>query len=115
MKQRLCRITENQPLWSDVQLLTVDAPELAGAMRPGQFARLRDPMTFDPYLRRTAWFYRVDGARVALTLPSSDPLAARARAGDSLDVLAPLGRVMELDAGVRHVLLMGEDARIAPR
>jgi dihydroorotate dehydrogenase electron transfer subunit len=114
MKQRLCRITEKRPLWSDVQLLTLDAPELAGAMRPGQFARLRDPLTFDPYLRRTAWFYRVDGARVALTLAARDPLAARARVGDSLDVLAPLGRVVELDASARHLLLIGEGAPIAP-
>ena len=114
MKQRLCRVIENRPLWSDVQLLTLDAPELAGVMRPGQFARLRDPGTFDPYLRRTAWFYQVDGARVALTLPACDPLAARVRAGDSLDVLAPLGRVIELDANARHVLLIGEAAHIAP-
>ena len=114
MKQRLCRLAENRPLWSDVQLLLIDAPELAGAMRPGQFARLRDPKMFDPYLRRTAWFYGVDGERIALTLPARDPLAARARAGDFLDVLAPLGRVMELDANARHVLLIGEAAHLAP-
>jgi dihydroorotate dehydrogenase electron transfer subunit len=114
MKQRLCCITENRQIWSDVRLLTVDAPELAGAMRPGQFARLRDPMTFDPYLRRTAWFYRVDGGRVAWTLPEGDPLAARSRAGDMLDVLAPLGRAIELDPNARHVLLVGQAAHIAP-
>ena len=114
MKQRLYRITENRPLWSDVQLLTIDAPELATTMRPGQFALLRDPAMFDPYLRRTAWFYRSDGGRVTLTLPASDPLAARARTGNFLDVLAPQGRVMELNASARHVLLFGEAAHIAP-
>jgi dihydroorotate dehydrogenase electron transfer subunit len=114
MKQRLCRIRENRPLWSDVQLLMLDSPELAGAMRPSQFARLRDPMTFDPYLRRTAWYYRSDGAQVALTLPARDPLAARLHSGDSLDVLAPQGRSMELDASARHLLLIGEAAHLAP-
>lgn len=114
MKQRLCRITENRPLWSDVQMLMIDAPEIAGAMRPGQFARLRDPLMFDPYLRRTAWFYRADGAQIALTLPVRDPLAVHARVGAALDVQAPLGRVMELDVNARHVLLIGQAARIAP-
>jgi dihydroorotate dehydrogenase electron transfer subunit len=114
MKQRLCRITENRRLWPDVQMLMIDAAEIAGAMRPGQFARLRDPLMFDPYLRRTGWFYRVDGTQIALTLPTRDPLAVRARAGDFIDVQAPLGRVMELDASARHVLLIGQAARIAP-
>ena len=114
MKQRLCRITESYPLWPEVQMLMIDAPEIAGAMRPGQFARLRDPSMFDPYLRRTAWFYRVDGAQIALTLPTRDPLAARVRPGATLDVQAPLGRVMELDANARHVLLIGQAAHIAP-
>ncbi len=114
VKQHLCRVVENRLLWSSVQLLTLDAPELAPAMRPGQFALLRDPTTFDPYLRRTAWFYHVDGTRVAFTLPASDPLAARARAGDTLDILAPLGRAVEFDANVRHVLLVGEGVRAAP-
>jgi dihydroorotate dehydrogenase electron transfer subunit len=114
VKQHLCRIIENRSLWSNVQLLTLDAPELARSIRPGQFALLRDPTTFDPYLRRTAWFYRLDGARVSFTLPAHDPLAMRARAGDTLDVLAPLGRAIDFDAHARRVLLIGEGARVAP-
>jgi len=113
VKQHLCRVIENRLLWSSVQLLTLDAPDLAPAMRPGQFALLRDPTTFDPYLRRTAWLYRIDGTRVAFTLPANDPLAARARAGDTLDMLAPLGRAVEFDASARHILLVGEGARVA--
>ncbi len=114
MKQHLCRVIENRLLWSNVPLLTFDAPELARSMRPGQFALVRDPTTFEPYLRRTAWFYRAEGARVAFTLPALDPLAARARAGDALDVLAPLGRAIDFDANARRVLLIGADARVAP-
>ncbi|MDE3090249.1 MAG: hypothetical protein KGJ80_12780 [Chloroflexota bacterium] len=113
MKQHLCRLVENKTLWSDVRLLTFDAPELAPAMRPGQFALLRDPTTFDPYLRRTAWLYQAQEARVAFTLPARDPLAARVRAGDVLDLLAPLGRALDFDADARHILLAGEGARVA--
>jgi len=114
LKQHLCRVLESRLLWSSVHLLTLDAPELAPAMRPGQFALLRDPTTFDPYLRRTAWLHRVEGGQVAFTLPANDPLALRARAGDTLDALAPLGRAVEFDASARHILLVGEGARVAP-
>lgn len=113
VKQHLCRVIESRTLWSDVQLLVLDAPELAPAMRPGQFALLRDPTTFDPYLRRTAWPYRIEAERVAFTVPSHDPLAARARAGDTLDLLAPLGRAIEFEASARHILLIGEGAHAA--
>ncbi len=105
---------ENRPLWSNVQLLTFDAPELATTMRPGQFALVRDPSTLDPYLRRTMWLYRNEGEHVAFTLPAHDPLAARTRVGDTLDLLAPIGRAVEFDANARHILLIGEDARVAP-
>ena len=101
-------------LWSDMRLLTLDAPELAPVMRPGQFALFRDPAAFDPYLRRTAWFYRIGSGRVAFTLPARDPLAARARPGDLLDARAPLGRAIEFDASARRILLVGEGARVAP-
>ena len=83
-------------------------------MRPGQFALARDPSILDPYLRRTLWLYHSEGAHVAFTLPARDPLAARARVGDTLDLLAPLGHAVEFDANARHILLIGEGAHVAP-
>lgn len=112
MKQHLCRVIENRILWADVQLLVFDAPELAHAIRPGQFALARDPNTLDPYLRRTLWLFQIEGARVAFTLSSRDALAVRARAGDVFDLLAPLGRAIEFDVSARHVLLIGEGMRV---
>jgi dihydroorotate dehydrogenase electron transfer subunit len=112
VKQHLCRVIENRTLWSSVQLISLDAPDVV--VRPGQFALWRDPTTFDPYLRRTAWPYHSEGARIEFTLPANDPLAARGRPGDTLDMLAPLGRAVEFDASVRHVLLVGEGVRVAP-
>lgn len=105
---------ENRTLWSDAQVLTFDAPELARAMRPGQFALVRDPTTLDPYLRRTTWLYQIEGEHVALTLSSRELLVARARPGDTLDLLAPLGRAIEFDASARHIVLVGEGTRVAP-
>ncbi len=114
MSQLLCRVVGNTRLWADVRQISFDAAELAATMQPGQFALLRDPRTFDPYLRRTAWLYDVDRTSVILTLPSADPIAAHARDGDILDLLAPLGRVVDWPESARHLLLIGEGSHIQP-
>lgn len=113
MKQHLGSLGESRVLWADVHLFSFDAPELANALRPGQFALVRDPHTFDPYLRRVVWLYARENSRVSFAIPASDPLVARARAGDVLDVLAPLGRALEFPANVRRIVLLGDDTRIA--
>ena len=112
MKQYLCRVIDNRNLWADAHLFTFDVPELGRALRPGQFALARDATTFDPYLRHALWLYQIEDTRVAFTLSARDPLAARTRVGDTLDLLVPLGNAIELDANARHVLLIGEGARI---
>ncbi|MEW5720336.1 MAG: hypothetical protein AB1817_17055 [Chloroflexota bacterium] len=112
MKPYSCRVVENRKLWVDAQLIAFDAPELARVVRPGQFALARDATTFDPYLRRVLWLYARDGERVAFVFSSRDPLAARTRVGDSLELLAPLGNAIDLDANARRVLLIGEGTRI---
>jgi dihydroorotate dehydrogenase electron transfer subunit len=112
VKQHFCHVVENRILWADAQLLAVDAPELARAMRPGQFALARAGTTFDPYLRRALWLYVNAGAGVAFVLSAHDPLAARIRVGDQLDLLAQLGHAIDLGAQARHVLLIGEGTRI---
>jgi dihydroorotate dehydrogenase electron transfer subunit len=114
LKQGLVRVAENRPLWSNVQLLSLDAPELAVAMHPGQLALVRDPATIDPYLRRKAWLYQVNGERVTFTLSTCDPLVSLWRTGDTLDLLGPVGRTLEFAANARHVLLIGEGTRVAP-
>jgi dihydroorotate dehydrogenase electron transfer subunit len=114
MKQWLCRVAGNTRLVADVQQMSFDAAELAATMQPGQFALVRDPRSFDPYLRRTAWFYDTDRTSVVLTLLSTDPIAVRAREGDMLDLLAPLGRAVDWPESARHLLLIGQGSHIPP-
>jgi dihydroorotate dehydrogenase electron transfer subunit len=112
VKQYLCRVIDNRNLWADAQLITFDAPVVGRALRPGQFAFVRDATTFDPYLRRVLWLYQIENTRVAFTLSARDPLAVRSRVGDMLDLLAPLGNAIEFDVNARHVLLIGEGTRV---
>jgi dihydroorotate dehydrogenase electron transfer subunit len=114
MKQSLYRVTESTRLWSNTQVLTIDAPALARSMQAGQFALLRNPNSFDPYLRRTAWLHRKETERVTFTLLADDLLTRQLRAGEEVDVLAPLGNAIQFDANTKHVLAIGEGDRIAP-
>jgi dihydroorotate dehydrogenase electron transfer subunit len=71
---------------------------------------VRDPATSDPYLRRVAWLYAVDSARVSFVMSTRD--AVMARLGGMLDLLAPLGRAIHFDANTRRIVFIGEGARI---
>lgn len=110
MKQHLCRLIESRVLWSDMQLLTFDAPDLARAICPGQFALVHDPATFDPYLRRVAWLYAMDDSRVSFAMSARDSTIARG--GGTLDLLAPLGRAIRFDDHARRIVFIGEGTRI---
>jgi NAD(P)H-flavin reductase len=112
MKQSVYRVTGSARLWSNTQVLTIDAPDLARTMQAGQFALLRHPNTYDPYLRRTAWFYRAGNEHVTLTLRADDALTQLLRVGESVDVLAPLGKAIQFDANVKHILVVGEGESI---
>lgn len=111
MKSHFVTLTETRPLWGDWQLLAFDAPELARSIRPGQFALARDPSTLDPYLRRTLWLYEIRESRISFILNAHDPLALRARVGDTLDLLAPLGHALTFELSAKHILLAGQTSQ----
>lgn len=114
MAQHLCRLVENRLLWGKVSLLTFEAPELARSIQPGQFVLVRDPATFDPYLRQTAWLYHVNDNRLSLVPLPGTFLSRRTSPGAFFDLLGPVGRPAEFVKGPRHILLIGQDEQIAP-
>ncbi len=105
---------EQRSLWSNVPLLVVEAPDLAAQMLPGQFALVRDPTTFDPYLRHPAWLYETKHTYVAFTQTPRDAVAERGREGSWIDLLAPLGHPVEIPRTARRILLIGLGADAAP-
>jgi dihydroorotate dehydrogenase electron transfer subunit len=113
MKNHLCPITDTRPLWADAHLFTVDAPDLAHSIKPGQFALARETSSLDPYLRRTLWFYGLDNEQVSFTIDPHDPLVQRARADIMLDLLAPLGRAITFEPGMQRILLISDGANPA--
>ena len=95
----------------------VQAPEIARHAVPGQFVMaLRGP-TLDPYLRVSLPIHRIGEGTVAFLLDKRDPeltmLASRG-IGESMDVLGPLGRGFDLRPSCQRMLLVAQDAGIAP-
>lgn len=98
--------------------LTLAAPVLSLSPLPGQFFLLRCADRYQCYLRRSVFPAPLPPNYFTLLLqPDPDPglawLSAR-QAGDTLDVIGPLGIGFPLPKGSRHLLLVSDTPDISP-
>lgn len=112
---QLCEIASASPLTKDVFDFHVRAPGLAELASPGQFAQILVP---GHTLRRPISICGIDRQRGELRFvfqirgQGTRELAAF-RAGDSLEILAPLGKGFPLD-GSKKTLLLGGGIGVPP-
>ena len=97
MIQRTAEILEHVPLAERTFRLRLASPEIAAAVRPGQFMMLRLPGRTDPLLARPFALYdtTVDFTAfdvVYLVVGKMTGLLAEKRIGDHLEVWGPLGQ-----------------------
>ncbi len=118
---RLLRIEAHLPLGASHFLMTLSDGEPLPAWDPGQFAMItpgRAAPTFDPLLRRPFSIFNLHGAPAGRTdaiqilykvLGRGTELLSRAREGDAIRCLAPLGNGFdpERPAGARLLLVAG--------
>lgn len=98
--------------------LEIDAPDLAKAVRPGQFVHIRVSDNFEPLFRRPFSVYRALKGRVEIFFEpvgkGSSMLAAKKK-GDVLDVLGPLGRPFSMPSRhVKQIVFVGGGIGVAP-
>jgi dihydroorotate dehydrogenase electron transfer subunit len=113
-QQRLLTIADQRSVTPRLRWLTLHTPELARGARPGQYLLIRcsEQGSYDPLLRRPLFIAAAEPALGQIGLlyePSERGLAwlSRGRAGDTLDVIGPLGHPFELDGRTRSLLLVG--------
>jgi dihydroorotate dehydrogenase electron transfer subunit len=87
------------------------APSLAGSARAGQFIHVRTPDYSGLVLRRPFSVNTVDRATGTMTIHfrvtgKGTEWMSRARQGERLEILGPLGRPFEVNPRTRHVLLV---------
>jgi dihydroorotate dehydrogenase electron transfer subunit len=108
-------IVENVSLARLTYRIRLHCPELAQAIRPGQFIMIRQPGTNDPLLGRPFALYdtvlddlgqpiRVDV--VYLVVGKLTGFLAECKAGDNLEVWGPLGNGFQALTGLNHIGLV---------
>jgi len=94
-------VIANRHLSSEYHVLALAAPAIAAASAPGQFVMLKASAGHDPLLRRPFSVFEIlhghDGTRTGISILSkrigvSTELLYRARPGDRIACLGPLGR-----------------------
>ena len=102
-------VVENRPAAGSYHLLTLRAAGIAPAAQPGQFVHLRIPCCGGALLRRPFSIYRVRGQTLSIlykVVGQGTAALARARAGDRMDALGPLGHGFSLPGRDEQPLLV---------
>ncbi len=103
-----CRVARNELISGDIYLMEFVSKEIADTAQPGQFVHLR-VAEFDPLLRRPFSIHDVEGDRVRIVydvVGRGTRILSRVHAGESVDLLGPLGKGFSLD-GERFCLVAG--------
>jgi len=104
-------LVESRQILPGQWIQSFNAPELAAGSRAGQFVHVRTGDYSGLVLRRPFSINTADPATGIITLHfrtvgRGTEWLTRAREGDRLDMLGPLGRPFEVDPRSRHLLLI---------
>lgn len=116
-EQVKARVASNTQLMIGVNLLWLEAPQIAAVARPGQFAMLK--CEGGTFLRRPLSIHRVseDKKQIAFlfaVIGKGTDWLSRARSGDIIDILGPLGNGFNLMPSSREILLVAGGVGLAP-
>jgi dihydroorotate dehydrogenase electron transfer subunit len=95
MLEQTVQIVSNERDTDSYFRLVLRAPQIAPLIQPGQFAHVRIPPLKDALLRRPFSIFQVAGDTFSIlykTVGKGTDALARMRAGETLSVIAPLGR-----------------------
>ncbi len=116
--ERHARLREVQ-IWGDHFHFAVDAPEIGGGARPGQFVMVKVSEGTFPLLRRPLGIHGANTGGIELFFKvagQGTELLSRKKPGDRLDILGPLGRGFTVTAAMKGktAYLVGGGRGIAP-
>jgi dihydroorotate dehydrogenase electron transfer subunit len=118
MIEQNTEIIFNKKVTTDTFLMGLGAPEIAAEAMPGQFVMIQARTGVDPLLRRPFSICGIHGDDGFLILyrvvGRGTAIMSRAREGDALSVLGPLGRGFDLPQKGHKALLVAGGIGIAP-
>jgi dihydroorotate dehydrogenase electron transfer subunit len=116
--QVTARVRSSSELLPRTRLLWLEAPDISGPARPGQFVMVRCGEGPDPLLRRPFSIHGTDDpGGVALlfeTVGKGTAWLAERTPGDPVDLIGPLGNGFRIGPDCREILLVAGGIGIAP-
>jgi dihydroorotate dehydrogenase electron transfer subunit len=117
LRQIQACVISNAILANEITLLWLEAPQIAEIAIPGQFAMLK--CGGGAFLRRPLSIHRVSADRTQVAflfavLGKGTDWLSRAKPGDKMDVLGPLGNGFKLLPKSREILLLAGGVGLAP-
>lgn len=111
------RILDNRMLCSTVGLVTLEAPQVAPLVKPGQFIHLRLKGMDDHPLRRPYSVFQIqDGALQVMyqVVGAGSRHLSQGKVGECCDLIGPLGRGWQVPENVKDTLLVCGGLGAAP-
>lgn len=116
MTRELALITEANQLAPDIYSVRFTSRQIARQAKPGQFIMVQVSSAIDPFLTRPMSIADVSGNKIRViyrTVGKGTLILKEKRIGDSLFLLGPLGRPIELPKN-KNILLCAGGVGIAP-
>jgi dihydroorotate dehydrogenase electron transfer subunit len=119
LQQLMAPVVANRHLTGDYWLIEIEAPSIAGALRPGQFVNIRIEGSLSPFLRRPFSVYRLSRDRRCLQVAykvlgeGTRLMMSTMPRGGRCDVIGPLGHGFTLPPGARRIAVIGRGIGIA--
>jgi dihydroorotate dehydrogenase electron transfer subunit len=119
LKQATAAIISNSEIMPGIYLTWLDSPQIAPTAQPGQFVMVR--CGEETLLRRPMSIHQLadetGGAKLALlftVVGKGTRWLSQRQAGESLDLLGPLGNGYAINSSARNLLLLAGGIGIAP-
>ena len=112
VKQSLCTITSNTVIMPGVNLMWLEAPDIAATAQPGQFITVR---CGDFVLRRPFSIHQANANQVAIlfkVVGKGTLWLSRRQAGDEVDVLGPLGNGFSIPSVIERHEVPGQSRNL---
>lgn len=115
--QEDAHVASREEIAPGIFILRVLSPTIAHQSRPGQFLNIRSVDNYVPLLRRPFSISDVDGNEIEImfnVIGKGTQILSRKRAGDTIDLLGPLGNPFPFSLARKHALLVAGGMGVAP-
>jgi dihydroorotate dehydrogenase electron transfer subunit len=112
-----CAVSAHESPAPNIFVVSVHSPEIASAVKPGQFINVKVADGPFPLLRRPFSVYRVHDEEAEIIFDVrgiGTRILASKRTGDQLDIIGPLGRPYKVDDAFDTAILVGGGLGVAP-